>query len=107
MDAALALNSITTLAVVGGVVFAAWQIRESAQARKTEIILKLLQMLHNHELTEGLIALMEVPDGLGEAQLRGALGDRWNSAFHAIVMLDGLGLLVHAGDVERSLADDF
>lgn len=107
MDIALALNAVTTVAVVGGVIFAAWQIRESGQTRKTEVTLNLLQMLHNRELTDGLMAFMSADDGLNESELQAALGERWSKAFHAIVMLDSLGLLVHDGDVDEKLADDF
>ena len=41
MDIALALNIATTVAVVGGVIFGAWQIRVAAKARTTEVSLQL------------------------------------------------------------------
>jgi hypothetical protein len=107
VDIALALNALTTLAVVGGVVFAAWQIRVASKTRTTEVTLQVLQMLHNLQLTEGILALLDVPDGLNATELRKALGERWNRAFHAIIMLDGLGLLVYRGEVNTELADDF
>ena len=107
MDLSLLLNSLTTIAVVGGVVFGAWQVRLAARARATEVTLQLLQMLHNHDLTEGLVALMDVPSGLNESDLRASLGEKWPKAFHAIIMLDGLGLLVHRGEVSANLAADF
>jgi len=36
MDIPLALNIATTAAVVGGVIFGAWQIRAAAKARTTQ-----------------------------------------------------------------------
>lgn len=107
MDIGLLLNAITTLAVVGGVVFGAWQIRVAARTRNTAVTLQLLQMLHNDHLTDGLVALMDAPGGLGEVELRKKLGDQWSKAFHAIIMLDGLGMLVHGGEVSTQLADGF
>jgi hypothetical protein len=107
MDIALALNALTTFAVVGGVVFAAWQIRVASKTRTTEVTLQVLQMLHNLQLTDGILALLDAPDGLSATELRGALGEQWTKAFHAIIMLDGLGLLVYRGEVNTELADDF
>ena len=107
MDIALLLNALTTAAVMGGVIFGAWQIRVANTARSTEVTLQILQMLHNHDLTEGLVALMDVPAGLNLIGLRERLGEHWSRAFHAIVMLDGLGLLVFRGEVSAELADDF
>ena len=107
IDFSLLLNVLTTVAVVGGVIFGAWQVREAATARSTAVTLQLLQMLHNHDLTEGLVALMDAPTGLGDAELRQRLGDKWGKSFHAVIMLDGLGLLVHRGEVSASLAADF
>ena len=107
MDIALALNALTTFAVVGGVIFAAWQVRVASKTRTTEVTLQVLQVLHNLQLTDGILALLDAPDGLSATDLRSSLGDRWNRAFHAIIMLDGLGLLVYRGEVDTELADDF
>ena len=107
MDIALLLNLLTTAAVVGGVIFGAWQVRVAAKSRSTEVTLKLLEMLHNLDLTAGVIALMDQPSGLGESELRRRLGENWARSFHAAIMLDGLGLLVYRGEVDARLAEDF
>jgi hypothetical protein len=107
MDLSLLLNVLTTAAVVGGVIFGAWQVRVAAKTRSTEVTLQLLQMLHNLDLTEGITALMDQPTGLGEVELRQRLGENWARAFHAVLMLDGLGLLVYRGEVDEKLAEDF
>ena len=107
MDLATALNIATTTAVVGGVVFGAWQIRVATRARETQISLQLVEMLQTRDLIEGLSALQDVPEGLGWEQIRSQLGTRWPSAFALINALDGLGILVYRREVSPRVADDF
>lgn len=107
MDVSLALNIATTVAVVGGVIFGAWQIHVAARTRTTQISLHLIEMLNSRELVEGLTALHTVPEGLSWAELQTLLGARWTSAFATINTLDGLGILVHRKEVPADVADDF
>jgi len=107
MDIALALNIATTVAVVGGVMFGAWQIRVAAKARATQVSLHLVEMLYSRELIDGLTALHDVPDGLSWRELQTELGDRWSAVFMLIITLDGLGILVFRKEVAPDVADDF
>ncbi|HEV2651335.1 MAG TPA: hypothetical protein VGU69_08755 [Rhizomicrobium sp.] len=107
MDLATALNIATTTAVVGGVIFGAWQIRVASRARETEISLQLIEMLQTRDLIEGLSVLQGAPEGLGWKQIQAQLGDRWSSAFALINALDGLGILVYRREVSPRVADDF
>jgi hypothetical protein len=107
MDLSMILNIATTAAVVGGVIFGAWQIRVATRARETQISLQLVEMLQTRVLIEGLSALQNLPEGLGWDELQSQLGERWTSAFTAINSLDGLGILVFRGEVSMRVADDF
>jgi hypothetical protein len=107
MDIALALNIATTVAVVGGVIFGAWQIRVAAASRTTQISLHLVEMLNSRDLIEGLSALHDVPDGLSWQQLQTQLGGHWIAVFTLINTLDGLGILVFRKEVAPDVADDF
>jgi hypothetical protein len=107
MDLATALNIATTAAVVGGVIFGAWQIRVATRARETQISLQLIEMLQTRDLMDGLSALHDAPQGLSWKELQSQLGERWVSAFAAINALDGLGILVYRREVSLQLADDF
>jgi len=107
MDIALALNIATTVAVVGGVIFGAWQIRAAAKARATQVSLHLVEMLYSRDLMDGLSALQGVPEGLSWRELQTQLGDRWTSVFTLINTLDGLGILVSRKEVPPDVADDF
>lgn len=107
MDIPLALNIATTIAVVGGVVFGARQLREAAKARTTQVSLHLVEMLYSRDLVEGLSTLNDLPEGLSWQELRTQLGDRWTAVFSLINTLDGLGILVFRKEVAREVADDF
>ena len=107
MDLALALNVATTTAVVGGVVFGAWQVRVGAKARVTQVSLQLVEMLYSRDLMEGLSALNELPDGLSWQEMQSKLGERWTAVFTLIGTLDGVGILVFRKEVAPQVADDF
>jgi hypothetical protein len=107
MDLALTLNIATTIAVVGGVIFGAWQIRAAARARATQISLHLVEMLYSRDLMEGLNALNDLPAGLSWRELQTQLGQRWIAVFTLINTLDGLGILVFRKEVAPEVADDF
>lgn len=107
MDLATALNIATTAAVVGGVIFGAWQIRVATRARETQISLQLIEMLQTRDLIEGLSSLHELPEGLSWKDLQSQLGARWVPAFALINALDGLGILVYRREVSPRVADDY
>jgi hypothetical protein len=107
VDIALALNIATTVAVVGGVIFGAWQIRVAAKARATQVSLQLVEMLYSHNLMDGLGALNDLPEGLNWQELKNELGERWIAVFTLINTLDGLGILVFRKEVAFDVADDF
>jgi hypothetical protein len=107
MDLALALNIATTVAVVGGVIFGAWQIRVAAKARATQVSLQLIEMLSTRDVVDGMTALIEIPEGLSWQDLIARLGDRWTSVFTLMNALDGLGILVSRSEVSKDVADDF
>ena len=107
MDLATGLNIATTTAVVGGVIFGAWQIRVATRARETQISLQLVEMLQTRDLIEGLSSLQGLHEGLGWKEVQSQLGERWPSAFALINALDGLGILVFRREVSPRVADDF
>ena len=107
MDLTLTLNIATTIAVVGGVIFGAWQIRAAARARATQVSLHLVEMLNSRDLMEGLSALNDLPEGLSWPELQTQLGERWFAVFTLINTLDGLGILVFRKEVALDVADDF
>jgi hypothetical protein len=107
MNLAMILNLATTVAVVGGVGFGAWQLLVAARTRTTQISLHMLEMLNSPQLIDGLTTLHELPEGLGLVELRSRAGAQWGNVFRAISTFDGLGILVHRGEIGLGFADDF
>ena len=107
MDLALILNLATTTAVVGGVIFGAWQLRVAARTRATQIALHMMETLYSPQMVDGLMSLRAVPDGLSVADLEKQLGDHWNNAFAAMTTFDAMGMLVYRGELSFTVADDF
>jgi hypothetical protein len=107
MDLATALNIATTAAVVGGVIFGAWQIRVATRTRETQISLQLVEMLQTRDLIDGLSSLHDLPEGLSWKELQSQLGEQWVCAFALICALDGLGILVYRREVSPQVADDY
>ncbi len=107
MDLGLLLNLATTAAVVGGVLFAAWQLRLAARTRATQICLHMMETLYSSEIVDGMMALWALPDGLPAEELRKRLAGHWSNAFATMVTFDGLGMLVYRRELPFRIADDF
>lgn len=107
MNLATVLNLATTIAVVGGVGFGAWQLLVATRARTTQISLHMLEMTNSPQLIDGLTVLHELPEGLGLAELRSRTGAQWGNVFRAISTFDGLGILVFRGEIGLGFVDDF
>ena len=107
MDIALTSNIISTLAVVAGLTFAGWQLRAAEVQRRNEAALQLLQSVRSLEFVEGAIRLRELPDNMSWTELKTHLGEHWPKAWLVCMTLDGLGALVHRGDIDSSITDDF
>jgi hypothetical protein len=107
MDLSLALNVVTTVAVVGGVIFAVWQIRVAARTRETQVMLQLIEMLNSRDLMDGMSTMRDLPEGLLWPELQKQAGERWTAVFTVINTLDGLGILVSRKEVAADVADDF
>ncbi len=107
MGLTLFLSVATTTAVVGGVLFAAWQLRVAARTRATQICLHMMEMLNSPQIVDGLMALRPLPDGLGLIELQKRLGSHWNNVFATLVTFDGMGMLVYRRELPFRVADDF
>ncbi len=107
MDVALTLNFVSTLSLLGALVFAGWQLHFAHKQRSRESSLQLMQSLRSLEFVEGVIQIAELPDGLSRAEITKRLGGEPGKAWLACMCLDGLGVMVYRGEVNFELAEDF
>ncbi len=107
MDSAALLNSVSALALVGGLVFTGLQIRAAQKQRWREAMLQLLQSLRTPEFVTGITLIGNLPDGLHEEELDTYLGEKINSVRFVLFSLESVGALVQKRDVPIDLVSDF
>jgi hypothetical protein len=109
MDASLLLNVVSTVTVVGGVLFAALQVTEMRRARDHD---SALSAVHSYETPEFARALRialdpRVPDGLSLADLEARLSDGIDCVWLLMTTWESLGILVHGRNLPLQAVDDF
>jgi hypothetical protein len=105
MDLALALNVISTIAIVSGVVFAGVQLRQARVQRAREAEMLLTRSFQTPEFNLAMFTVIELPDGVSDAQID-ALGvsdivNYWRGS------MESLGILVHHREMSIELVEDF
>ena len=109
MDAGLLLNLVSTLMVVGGVLFAALQVAEMRKARGHD---SALAAVHSYETPEFARALRialdpRIPDGLSLAEVEEKLGEGMDCVWLLMTTWESLGILVHGRNLPLQTVDDF
>jgi len=100
------LSLISTFGVVGGLVFAGWQVRMLQQQRSREAALQLIQNFQSPEFAEGIWMISDLPDGLSKAEVEKRLGERTPRALVVMFALENIGFLVARGDVSIGLVQE-
>jgi hypothetical protein len=107
MDFATTLSLISTLAIVGGVVFAAFQVREARRQREREAQLVLVRSFQTPEFTQAMQLILGLPDGLTKAQVDALVGDKVDLVFYWIATFGSLGILVYHHEISLELIAEF
>lgn len=84
-------------AVLGGVVFAVWQIHEYRQQRRDAAAIELVRTLQSREFVEAFRLLSRVPDGISLEALRAKGPDYEDAAIAIGAMGETIGLMVYRG----------
>ena len=109
MDAGLVLNLVSTVMVVGGVLFAALQVAEMRKSRGHD---SALAAVHSYETPEFARALRialdpRIPDGLSLAEAEDKLGEGMDCLWLLMTTWESLGILVHGRNLPLQTVDDF
>lgn len=97
MGLELWMQAIQTVAVVLGVIFGLFQLRQIRRDREAQAGIELLDPLQASETAATIVAIAELPDGLSEADLRERLGDKFESALTLLGYFESLGPMVARG----------
>lgn len=107
MDFASALSLVSTIAIVLGVIFAAYQLNVLRLQRSREVQLTLASSFQTADFQEALQMLVTLPDGLTKAEIDARLGPASVHIFHWFGTMETLGILVHHREVPIGIVDDF
>jgi hypothetical protein len=107
MDVATALNFVSTLAIVIGVVFAAYQLYVIREQREREVHLTLARSLQTAEFQAALQKIVFLPEGLSKAEIDARLGPDSVHVFNWFGTMETLGVLMHDREVPMAVVDNF
>lgn len=98
---------VSAAAVVTGLLFAGVQLRQFRRVQEREAGLVLLRSYQTRTLARALLLAFELPDGLTKAEVEDRVGDEMATLYAMMTVWESLGILVHRGQVELALVDDF
>ena len=107
MDIGIVLQIVETLAIVFGVIFAAFQLNQLRISRHQQAISELVRSFQTPEFAEALNIVYNLPDGLGKQEVEDLVGDRFHIVYALMTTWESLGILVHRGEIDIDMVDDF
>jgi hypothetical protein len=107
MDLATGLSLVSTIAVVCGVAFAAYQIRALSRQRIREAQFSLAASISSPSFQAALWKIMALPPGLDRAGVDAHLGPMSEHVYYWMGSMETLGILVHHRELPLSLVADF
>jgi hypothetical protein len=107
MDLATALSLVSTIAVVFGVAFAAYQLRVLSRQRIREAQFELASSISNPAFQAALDDIVRLPPGLDRAGIDARLGRESDHVYYWMGSMATLGILVHHRELPLSLVADF
>ena len=101
------LQAMETAAVTIGVAFAIVQVRQYRRDRRRATAIELLHSFQTPAFAEALNIVYNLPDGLSREALETRLEGRFHVLYSLMTTWESLGILVHMGEVDLDLVEDF
>ncbi|HEX3431343.1 MAG TPA: hypothetical protein VHT03_10685 [Rhizomicrobium sp.] len=101
------LEIVSTLAIVGSLIFAGVQVNLARRQRQRETAIQLMQSFRTPEIVAGITTLIDLPAGLSKADLQARYGDRLDNLLLLLLSIESVGILVQKREVPIELAEDF
>jgi hypothetical protein len=105
MDLPTTLQLITTIAIVIGVGFGAYEIRGLRERRTHEAQILLANSFYTAEFQNANRKVLGLPDGASRANVDMLIGG--DTVFYWLGAMEALGILVHHRQIPIELVDDF
>ncbi len=103
----LALQFLETAAILVGVVFGLFQLRQLRIQHDVQGGAELLRSMQSPETASAALALFDLPDNLPSNELKSRLGEKFQSVLALCAMFEGMGALVARGQVPIRMYEDF
>lgn len=94
-------------AVVVAVGFAVVQLRQFRAGKNREAALLMLRSFQTPEFAKALHLVYGLPDGLSKQEIEETIGGDFHLVYALMTTWESLGILVHRGEVDIELVDDF
>jgi hypothetical protein len=108
MDLSTIANIVNAVAVTGGLLFAAVQLRYYGHRRRRETMLELVRSFQSPAFTAALRRVLSLPDGADTKTIHELLGADGEDAVYLVSLTwESLGILVFRREVTMDLVDDF
>ena len=108
MDWALFLNAVSAIALVAGVLFAAYQLVELRRQHRRDAVLGLVRSFQSGDFTAALGRVNSLPDGADLRTIRRVLGpDGRDQVFLVGLTWESLGVLAFRREIDMATIDDF
>ena len=107
MSLEVVLQAIETAAVATGVAFAIVQVRQYRRDRRRAAAIELLHSFQAPAFAEALNIVYNLPDDLSREELEARLEGRFHILYSLVTTWESLGILVHMGEVDLDLVEDF
>ncbi|MES1212410.1 MAG: hypothetical protein ABUT11_02565 [Leifsonia sp.] len=108
MDWSLFLNAVSAVALVAGVLFAAYQLVELRRQHKRDAVLGLVRSFQSGDFTAALGRVNSLPDGANSRTIRRVLGPEGrDQVFLVGLTWESLGVLAFRREIDMQTIDDF
>lgn len=101
------LQIIEIIAVITGIAFALYQLRQYRRRRDSDAAMVLLRSLQTPEFSHGMGLLFELPQGLTKKELKDKIGDNMKYLYVLFATFESIGVLVYRNELNLTLVHEF
>src|SRR5437773_665169 len=106
LDLASVLNVISTIAIVGALIFTALQVRAANQTRQDQAAIAVIQTTQNENWTRALRLIFSLPRDAGLDQIIESGPDAEQALFELSIRLETIGYMVFCQIVSLEAVDN-
>jgi hypothetical protein len=106
LDLASILNLVSTVAIVGALVFTALQVRAANKARRDQAAVVIIQTTQDSDWTAALNLISKLPDNASAEYIREQGEAMERALFEVSIRLEPVGYMIFCGIITLKAVDD-